>query len=335
VQQFEAKFKIVAGTKCVVALNSGTAALHAIMAALNLNSGDEVIVPANTFASTANSVLYVGAKPVLADCEKDSFNVTSESIERSFTKRTKAVIVTHVAGNPCEMDPIISLCRENNLVLAEDAAHAVGGTYKGRKCGSLSWAGTFSLYPTKIITSAEGGFIATDSEELRDFARLFRNVGRAAFGSGPITSLGYNYRMSDIHAAIGLNQLGHLGQFLRRRNRLAASYTDTLRSLAWIRPQRVEKHSMSTYYSYIVKLDSNAPVSRDALAQHLQTKGIETTVMFRPVHTQPYFEKFSRQKEGLANSEAIGLNSLTLPMHPGMTEEDVDYIVKAIKGSVT
>ncbi len=331
VEELERRFKTVAGTKYAVALSSGTAALHTVTASLNLKGGDEVVVPANTFASTANAAIYVGAKPVLADCDLDTFNVTAQSVDRCISERTKAVIVTHVAGNPCEMEPIISLCRKRGITLAEDAAHADGATYKGRKCGSLSYAGAFSLYPTKVITSAEGGMLGTDSKSLHDFARSFRNAGRAEFGAGPIVMLGNNYRMTDIHAAIGLNQLGHIDAFVRKRNRLASAYNDLLSHIEWIRPQKVAKHSLSTHYSYIVRLAPDSPLSRDDLAMRLESKGIETTVMFRPIHTQPYFKAFSDGPFECPNAEIIGLKSLALPMHAGMAEEDVEYVVRGIK----
>ena len=302
-----------------------------MMASLNLGPADEVIVPANTFASTANAALYVGAKPVLADCDIDTFNVTAESIERCITPNTKAVIVTHIAGNPCEMDAIRSTSKERNLILAEDAAHASGARYKGKMCGSLSWAGAHSFYPTKIITSGEGGMLATDSLELRNFALSFRNAGREDFGRGPVVTLGYNYRMSDVHAAIGLAQLEQIGSFIEKRNMLARHYSDLLSKVGWIAAQEVAQHSKSTYYSYIVRLLPGAPVSRDELASRLGSRGIETTVMFTPIHKQPYFRTFSRRPANCPNAEAIGLTSLALPMHPGMTEKDVEYVVRAMR----
>jgi dTDP-4-amino-4,6-dideoxygalactose transaminase len=331
VEELERRFKAVSGTKYVVALSSGTAVLHSISASLDLKAGGEIVVPANTFASTANAAIYIGAKPILADCDPDSFNVTADSIDRCVTERTKAVIVTHLAGNPCEMNAIVTLCRKKGLVLAEDAAHADGAMYRGRRCGSLAYASAFSLYPTKVITSAEGGMLGTNSKSLHDFAQTFRNAGRAEFGAGPIVALGFNYRMSDIHAAIGLNQLSHIDAFVRKRNHLASVYNDLLSSVEWVRPQRIAKHSVSTYYSYIVLLAQDSPLSRDELARRLGSRGIETTVMFRPIHIQPYFKKFSNGPYNCPNAEIIGLRSLALPMHTGMSDNDVEYVVKQIK----
>jgi perosamine synthetase len=333
VERLEDGFKRVSGTRYAIAMSSGTAALHAIMAAQDLKRDDEVIVPANTFASTANAVLYVGAKPVLADCDPETFNVTSETIERCTSEKTKVVMVTHVGGNPCEMDPIIALCKERGLTLSEDAAHAAGSTYRGKRCGALSWAAAFSLYATKVVTSAEGGILGTDSKALRDFAWTFRNAGREQFGSGPIVSLGYNYRMTDIHAAIGLRQLARIGRFVARRNRLASLYDKVLSDVSWLKPQLVARHSKSSYYSYLVRLLPDSPLSRDELARRLKSKGVETTVMFRPIHMQPYFKRYSMGPFDCPNAEAVGLRSLALPMHAGMSDEDVSYVVRSIQSA--
>lgn len=167
VEKFEKKFSSFVGTKYAVALNSGTAALHAILSALKLSSNDEVVVPANTFISTAFAVLYIGAKPVLADCDINKFNVTAETIEHNLSSKTKAVIVTHVGGNPCEMDEIVKLCQEKGLTLIEDAAH--GSKYRGKSCGAFGLANAFSFYPTKVITSGEGGMVTTNSKEIYEY----------------------------------------------------------------------------------------------------------------------------------------------------------------------
>lgn len=330
VEELESRFRLVSGTRYAIAMSSGTAALHAIAAAQGLKQGDEMIVPANTFASTANAALYVGATPVLADCDPDTFNVTSETLEARVSAKTKAIMVTHIGGNPCEMDPIEALSKQRGLTLTEDAAHAAGASYEGRKCGSLSWAAAFSLYATKVVTSAEGGVLATNSKRLHDFAWTFRNAGREKFGSGPIVALGYNYRMTDVHAAIGLRQLARMDDFIEKRNHLASLYNEMLAGVAWLKPQLVERHSKSSYYAYLVRLLSGAPFSRDELARRLKARGVETTVMFRPIHMQPYFKKYSKGPFKCPNAEMVGLKSLALPMHAGMSDEDVSYVTRSI-----
>ena len=331
VEEFEKKFSSFVGTKYAVALNSGTAALHAILSELKLSSNDEVVVPANTFISTAFAVLYVGAKPVLADCDINTFNVTAETIERSLSSKTKAVIVTHVGGNPCEMDEIVKLCQEKGVILIEDAAHAHGSKYRGKSCGTFGLANAFSFYPTKVITSGEGGMVTTDSKEIYEYIKTFRNVGRAEIGHGPIVMLGYNYRMSNIHAVIGLNQLKHLEEFVKKRNELAKFYNQELEKIDWIKPQKVCNHSVSSYYAYIIKVLPNSPISRDALMRYLKERNIETTIMFRPIHMQPYFKsRFNVQKQ-YPNAEFVGDNTLVLPLHVGMTIEDAEYVVNTLK----
>lgn len=330
VEKLETRFRNTVGTRYAVAVNSGTAALHVLTAYLHLRAKDEVVVPANTFAATANAVLFAGGKPVLADCDLESLNVTTDTIERKLSKRTKGVIVTHVGGNPCEMDEIRRLCKEKGLPLFEDSAHAAGASYRGRMCGSLSLGSAFSLYPTKIFTSAEGGFVCTSNGRLRNFAKLFRNAGRKRFGSGPILILGHNYRMSDVHAAIGMNQLAHINEFLAKRRGLARAYDEELARLEWATPQFVAAHSASSYYAYIVMLGERAPVSRQKLSGYLRSKGVETTVMFNPVHTQPYFRKLVAAASSVPNAEMVGRRSLVLPLHPAMNESDIAHVIRAM-----
>jgi perosamine synthetase len=329
VADFELRFSEAVGAKYAVATNSCTAALHMLMKILDLGPGNEVILPANTFASTANAVLYVGARPVFADCDIDTFNVTAESIRSSITPKTKAVIVVHVAGNPCEMQEIATLCSREGLILVEDCAHAHGSSYRGVNCGTFGLAGAFSFYPTKVITSGEGGMIATPSESIYQKARTLRNVGRAEVGCGPVTMLGYNYRMTDVHACIGLNQLRHLDEFVRKRNALARTYAENLKQIGWIRPQQVAADSRCSYYAYICRLLPGAPTTRDSLIQRLKSKGIETTIMYEPVYQHPYYPE--KNRAGICpNAENVGANGIVLPLHVEMNPDDVASVTEAI-----
>lgn len=335
VEELEVEFRRVAGTKYAAAVNSGTAALHVLTAYLHLRPKEQVIVPANTFAATANAVVFGGGRPVLADCNPESFNVTAETIESKLSPNTRAVFVTHVGGNPCELDEIDKLCKERGLVLLEDAAHAAGAKYRGRRCGSFSKGSAFSLYSTKVVTSGEGGFVCTSERPLHEFARLFRNAGRKRYGSGPILILGHNYRMSDIHAAIGLSQLGHIDDFVKKRQHLARIYDEEVARLDWVRPQFVASHSLSSYYAYIVVLEPRAPITRKKLMSRLLRNGIETTVMFIPVHRQPYFKKFIGERVSLPNAEMIGEQSLVLPLHTSMTDSDVKFVAREIRAAAS
>jgi perosamine synthetase len=330
--EFEEAFRRKLGVRFAVSTNSCTAAIHTLMCVLGVGPGDEVVVPANTFASTANAALYVGAKPVLADCDPDTFNVTAESIGSVITDRTRAVIPVHIGGNPCEMRDIVKLCRDRRIAVVEDCAHALGSVYRGKKCGTFGVASAFSFYPTKLITTSEGGMIATDLARVAGDARVFRNVGRASLGTAPITRLGFNYRMSEVHACIGLNQLSRLAQFIKRRRALAVHYHELLARVPWVEPQSVADHSSSTYYAYICKLSSKAPLSRDKLQRKLRRKGIETTVMFKPVHRQPYLAKLLGASR-CPNAVMVGNRTIVLPLHAGMGSSDVRFVVDQIRAS--
>jgi len=330
VAEYERQFANIVGTAYAVALNSCTAALHCIMYLLGIGPGSEVVVPANTFASTANAVLYVGARPVFADCDSTTFNVTAETIEERIGPKTRAVLVVHIGGNPCDMDEIIPLCKKKNLFLIEDCAHALGSRYHNRQCGTFGAAGAFSFYPTKLITSGEGGMIATDLQRVGSDAKTFRNVGREYFGRTPITMLGYNYRMTDIHACVGINQLRRLDEFVARRGELAKIYDTQLRTIDWLKPQHIDNASTSSYYAYICRVSDGAPLSRDELSEVLKRESIETTVMFRPVYSHPYYRS---QLSGVIcpNAEMIGKESIVLPLHVGMRDEDVVRVVEVLR----
>lgn len=332
VQQFEKNFAELIGTKKAVGLNSGTAALHSVLLAFGIKNGDEVIVPSNTFVATANAVLYMGAKPVFADSDPDTFNISPNEISRKITKKTKAVIVVHLGGNPCDIKEINDIVEEHNLLLIEDCAHAHGAKYKDSNCGALGVAGCFSFYPTKIATTAEGGIVTTDNEAIAEKINIIRNHGRVSFGPSETIELGFNYRLSEIHAAIGLTQIKHIHSFIAHRRKLAEVYNLELNKIGWIKPYRVRDVCAPSYYAYIVKLTEKAPLSRDALRKKLADKGIETSVLYHPVHLQPFYAKvFGYQKGELPVAEDLGTSSLALPLYNGMKTEDALRVVGAIK----
>ena len=332
VKTFEDQFAKFVGTKEAVALNSCTAGLHASLLALGVESGDEVIVPSDTFVATANAAVYIGAKAIFADSDPDTFNISPEEIRRKISPKTKAIIAVHLAGNPCDMNEIVEIAKAHNVPLIEDCAHAHGAKYKGSRCGTFGVAGVFSFYPTKIVTAAEGGMITTNDAALAQKARIIRNHGRAAFGPAEIVELGYNYRLSEIHAALGLAQFKHINTFISLRNKLAKIYDRELTKIKWIKPQRVENGNLCSYYTYAVKLTEEAPMNRNALMQHLKNKAIETSVMYNPVHLQPYYVRLYGHKKGeLPVAEDLGNNGLALPLHNRMSAEDVRIVVTALR----
>lgn len=332
VKTFEDQFAKFVGTKEAVALNSCTAGLHASLLALGVESGDEVIVPSDTFVATANAAVYIGAKAIFADSDPDTFNISPGEIRRKISPKTKAIIAVHLAGNPCNVNEIMEIAKAHNVPLIEDCAHAHGAKYRDSRCGTFGVAGVFSFYPTKIVTAAEGGMITTNDAALAQKARIIRNHGRAAFGPAEIVELGYNYRLSEIHAAVGLAQFKHINTFISLRNKLAKIYDRELTKIKWIRPQLVETGNLCSYYTYAVKLTEEAPMNRNALMQYLKNRGIETSVMYNPVHLQPYYMRLYGHKKGeLPVAEDLGNNGLALPLHNRMNAEDVHIVVTALK----
>jgi len=331
VRKLEEQFSKFIGTSYAVALNSCTAALHSVLLALDIKGGDEVIVPADTFVATANAALYVGARPVFADSDPETFNISLEDVQNKVSKRTKAIIAVHLGGNPCDMKELGEMAEDYEITLIEDCAHAHGAKYKGSNCGTFGVAGAFSFYPTKIMTTGEGGMITTDQKDLAEKTMIIRNHGRAGYGPHEIVEMGYNYRLSDIHAVMGLTQLKRLDMFLKQRNVLAGIYRKGLK-ISWIKPQQVRDGNTSSYYAYIVKLTDNAPITRDELVKRLNDHGVMTSIVYHPVHLQPlYVNLFGYQAPMLPVAEELGIRSFALPLYNGMSVDEANYVVEVAK----
>jgi len=331
VKRFEEAFSQAVGTKQCVAVNSCTAALHATLLALGIGEGDEVVVPANTFVATANAAIYTGAKPVFADTDPDTFNVSYADVKKRLSRRTKAIVAVHLGGNPCDMDELKTIADERGIALLEDCAHAHGAFYQSKPCGTLGVAGAFSFYPTKVMTAGEGGMIVTNNEEVAKQCRLIRNQGRGGYGPLEIVTLGYNFRMPDILAELGLIQLRHLDEFVRKRNEVAAFYNKELQGIPWIKPQLVKKGNRSSYYAYILELNPEH-IERDSFAERLLKEGIQTSVLYHPVHLQPlYKERFGHRPGELPNAELQGRATIALPMYNSITMEDARTVTEAVK----
>jgi len=330
VRKLEEQFSKFIGTSYAVALNSCTAALHSVLLALDIKGGDEVIVPADTFVATANAALYVGARPVFADSDPETFNISLEDAQNKVSKRTKAIIAVHLGGNPCDMKELGEMAEDYKITLIEDCAHAHGAKYKGSNCGTFGVAGAFSFYPTKIMTTGEGGMITTDQKDLAEKTMIIRNHGRAGYGPHEIVEMGYNYRLSDIHAVMGLTQLKRLDMFLKQRNVLAGIYRKGLK-ISWIKPQQVRDGNTSSYYAYIVKLTDNAPITRDELVKRLNDHGVMTSIVYHPVHLQPlYVNLFGYQAPMLPVAEELGIRGFALPLYNGMSVDEANYVVEVV-----
>ena len=332
VSQFEEKFAEFMGVDYAGALNSCTASLHSILLALKIGKGDEVIVPSNTFVATANAALYVGAKPVFADSDPETFNVFPKDIENKISNKTKAIIVVHLGGNPCDMDEICEIADENNLKLIEDCAHAHGSKHKGRNCGTFGIAAAFSFYPTKIMTTGEGGIVTTNEQEIVEKVRTIRNHGRTSYGPTEIVELGYNYRMSEINAVLGLSQLERIKKFINQRKKIAEVYNETFSKNRLITSQVVKDGNLSSYYAYIVKLSAYCYMNRDYLRKKLLKKGVETSILYYPIHLQPLYTKLYGYKIGdLPIAEELGRRSLALPIFNDMDVSGAEYVIDTLK----
>jgi perosamine synthetase len=319
---FEDAFAAMCGTKYAVATSSGTTALHIAMLAHKISEGDEVITSAFTFIASANSVLYVGARPVFVDIDPRTFNLDVTQIEAAITPKTKAILPVHLFGLSCEMDAIEAIAKKHNLVIIEDACQSHGGTYKGKKLGSFG-TGTFSLYPTKNITSGEGGMITTNSDEINEHSRVIRNHGmRRRYYHD---ELGYNLRMTDIHAAIGLAQIAKLDKFNQKRRENAAFYNANLKGVTVpFVPEGIEH----VYHQYTIRVPNG---NRDALRTFLLENEIGSEVYYPvPIHKQSFYVTDLGYKDSLPETEKAAAEVLSIPVHPGLTQADLEKVATKI-----
>ncbi|MGV8081455.1 MAG: UDP-4-amino-4,6-dideoxy-N-acetyl-beta-L-altrosamine transaminase [Syntrophales bacterium] len=337
VAEFESSFAHYAGVKHAVAVNSGTAALHAAMYALGIGLGDEVIVPAMTFAASANCVVFQGGTPVFADVDRETLLIDPGSVEERITPRTKAIVPVDYAGQPCDYDTLRDIAHRRGLQLVDDACHALGAAYKGRPAGSLAELNCFSFHPVKHITTGEGGMITTDDPELARRMRTFRNHGittdhreRQSMGAWfyEMVDLGYNYRLTDFQCALGISQLSKLADWIGRRRWIASRYDEALASVSGICPLSVRPEVAHAYHLYVVRLAGD----RDLVFRRLRERGIGVNVHYVPVHLHPYYKKRFGTGPGLCPvaEEAYG-QILSLPLYPGMTAEDVERVIGDLK----
>ncbi len=341
VGQFEKAFAKFCGAAEGVAVNSGTAALHAAMRAVGIGRGDEVIVPAITFAASSNAALYEGGTPVFADVEADTLLIDPASVEKLITPKTKAIVAVDYAGQPADYDALRSLAKNRNIAIVADACHAPGATYKGRMAGTLADISCFSFHPVKHLTTCEGGMTLTDDRERAAHMRRFRNHGldsdhrkRDAEGTFAydMVELGYNYRLPDVQCALGLAQLERLPQWVAKRRTVAAWYEDALRGIGHVRPLRIHADRTNAYHLYVVRLDlSKLKIDRARAFQHLRECGIGANVHYAPVYLHSYYQGLG-YKAGLCPvAEQTYQEILTLPMFPAMSQGDVTRVANVLR----
>lgn len=322
VKAFEEAFAAMCGVKYAIATTSGTTALHVALLAHGIEEGDEVITSPFTFIASANSVLYVGARPVFVDIDPATFNIDPKLIEAAITPHTKAILPIHLYGLPCDMNPIMAIARKHGLVVIEDACQSHGAEYKGKKVGSFG-TGTFSLYPTKNITSGEGGMITTGDEAIAEKSRVIRQHGmRRRYYHD---ELGFNFRMTDIHAAIGLAQLQKLDRFNQARQSNAHYLSSHLKGVT---VPAVLAGCTHVYHQYTIRVPDG---KREALRTHLQENGVGSEVYYPvPVHQQSFYVSDLGYHVSLPESERATAEVLSLPIHPGLTQADLETIVAAV-----
>ncbi|MFC7678031.1 DegT/DnrJ/EryC1/StrS family aminotransferase [Paenibacillus sp. GCM10028914] len=337
-EQFEQEFAKFVGSRFAVALNSGTAALHLAMEILGVGPGDEVIVPSITFISTVHAVSYVGATPVFAEIDKHTLNISPADIERKITDKTKAIIVVHMGGHPCDMDSIHELAHSKGIKVVEDAAHACGAEYKGKRVGSVSDITCFSFHAVKNLTTGEGGAITCNSEWMNRKLRELRWVGisrdtwirssneKVYAWQYFVDKVGYKYHMNDMQAAIGLVQMGKLDQLNGRRREIAERYRTELKDLEWIELPEEQPGTRSAWHLFQIKFQEET--LRDRMISHLQEHNIATGVHYYPCHLHPIYLHL---KSVVPLSSEIWKRILTLPIHPNVTEEDQSRIINRIR----
>ncbi|MBC7293364.1 MAG: UDP-4-amino-4,6-dideoxy-N-acetyl-beta-L-altrosamine transaminase [Thermoleophilia bacterium] len=340
VAEYEAAFSERVGARFGVALSSGTAGLHAAAFAAGLSPGDEVVTTPMTFAATANCVLYQGARPAFADVQPDTLNIDPRAVEAAITPRTRAIIAVDYAGQPADVDELAAIARRHGLTLIEDAAHALGAVYRGRRVGALADLTVFSTHPVKHITTGEGGMVTTNYKELAEKMRWFRNHGitsdhrqRAARGDWAyeMVALGYNYRLSDINCALGLSQLAKLDHLLERRRAIAARYNAAFAGLPWLEPLAVMAEREPAWHLYVVRLKLEClRVGRAQIFAALRAENIGVNVHYIPVYWHPYYRQLGYPRGLCPVAEAAYERLLTLPIFPAMTDRDVEDVIEAV-----
>jgi UDP-4-amino-4,6-dideoxy-N-acetyl-beta-L-altrosamine transaminase len=339
--QFEAAFAEAVGARYGVAVSSGTAALHAAVFAAGIGPGDEVVTTPMTFAATANAVRFQNGSVAFADVQPDTLNIDPSQIRAKISRHAKAIIAVDFAGQPADIDEILAVATDYRLCVIEDAAHALGSTYKGRKVGALATMTTFSLHPVKQITTGEGGMITTNDPELARRLRRFRNHGisadhdeREARDSWyyEISELGYNYRLTDIQSALGLSQLEKHGRWLVRRREIAREYSHAFGDMPELELPHERHDRQSAWHLYVVKLKlDRLSVGRGQIFRALRAENIGVNVHYIPVPWHPYYQKLGYTRGQWPVAEAAYERLISLPIWPGMSHQDVSDVIQAVQ----
>jgi dTDP-4-amino-4,6-dideoxygalactose transaminase len=343
VDQFQRRFAAAVNARHAIALNSATAALHLALEAAGVGAGDEVIIPTYTFTATGEVVTYLGARPVLADCRADTLNIDLRTIEPLLTGRTKAVIPVHIAGQVCDMEPILELARARRFSVIEDAAHAFPASYKGRPVGTIGDITAFSFYATKTITTGEGGMVTTERDDYAARVKLMSLHGLSGDAWNRYSSrghwyyeveeFGFKYNMTDVAAALGLRQLERAWAFQRRREQISRMYSDSFGELESCIVPRDVGFGTHAWHLYILELNlTTLTVGRDQVVDSLRQKGVATSVHFIPLNLHPVYQRRHGYRAGqFPTAEAVFARAFSLPIYPAMTDDEVAHVIDAVR----
>jgi perosamine synthetase len=335
VKQLERDFADYIGTKYAVAVTNGTSGLHLCIRAAAIAEGDEVITTPFSFIASANCMLYERATPVFVDIDEASLNIDPALVARAVTGRTRAVLPVHIFGQPCAMDELQAICRDRNFALVEDACEAVGAEYKGRKVGTFGKAAVFSFYPNKAMTLGEGAIVTTDDPHWAELMQSLRNQGRGDGGTGYSSDrLGYNYRLDEMSAALGVAQLKRLDRLLAQRQAVASKYTELLRRVPGVTVKgAVPSTTRMSWFVFVIHLDPH--IDRDRVMEQLESRGIPSRVYFTPIHLEPYYRKRFGFKPGdFPVAERVAASILALPFHANLSDAEMDEVVDALQFAV-
>ncbi len=323
IDRFEREFAAFTNAECGVSACNGTVSLHLALAALGIGAGDEVIVPTLTYIASVNAITYAGATPIFVDSEPDHGNLDPARIEALITERTKAIEVVHLYGHPADMDPILEIAARHGLAIVEDAAEAHGARYKGRPVGALGTIGSFSFFGNKVITTGEGGMLVTNDEELAEAARHLRGQGVSTTKTYWHDVVGYNYRMTNIAAALGCAQLERVDDTIAQKRQIAAWYRESLAGVEGVRSLGEAEWAESVYWMNCIVV---SPELRNPLMDHLRQAGVETRPFFYPAHTLPMYES----DVVYPVAEQFGGGGINLPSWPGLTREQVSHVSSTV-----
>lgn len=327
VASFEQEFAAYCGVEHAVAVNSGTAAIHALLSSLGVGPGDEVITTPFTFVATASPILMCGATPVFVDIDADTFNLDPQGVRAAITPRTRAIVAVHLFGLPADWAALSAVADEHGIPLLEDACQAVGAKWQGHRAGSLGAGAAFSTYATKNLSTGEGGMVTTNDGELADFVRRFRHHGQPAGTRYVYAHLGYNYRMTDIAAAIGRQQLAKLDGWNHRRQEIAARYGDAFAGLAKVVPPACPDGMEHVYHLYSLKIDGDVP----AFQAHLSDKGVASGVYYPvPLYRTDLFANLNCDPGDFPVCEQVASSIVSIPCHPALSDADAEAVIEAV-----